>query len=176
MLNARTHLVALTLAAALGSFSCKDDAAPADGGASAASSASAAATAESAASAEADAKPPKGDTDAKESDDPMDDPEVAKAAAKYDCGAKGQEMCPMQKWMKEVMLKAAKSKDAEKLSAALSEAAKKPVEGYDEWVEIATKGAKAAADGDIKGAKKTCKSCHKLYKKQYIKTLRDQPW
>jgi hypothetical protein len=102
--------------------------------------------------------------------------EISTGGKKYDCGEKGQKACPMQGWMKSVMGKAASGGDAQKLAAALTTVASKPVAGYSQWTSIASAGAAAAKAGDIPGAKESCKKCHGLYKKKYIETLRDQPW
>lgn len=95
---------------------------------------------------------------------------------KWDCGNKGQKACPMQGWMKSVMGSAASSGDAEKLAAALTTCAGKPVAGYGQWSAISQEGVAKAKAGDIDGAKKSCEKCHQLYKAKYQRTMRDKPW
>jgi hypothetical protein len=97
-------------------------------------------------------------------------------AKTFACGAKGQEYCPMQKWMKSVMASASSSNEGEKLAKALGYVAGHAPPGYDEWANIAKAGvAKAKAD-DIDGAKMSCKQCHDLYKDRYKATMRDRPF
>jgi len=102
----------------------------------------------------------------------------ASAAAEKDwgCGKKGQELCPMQGWMKTNVSSAVSKADTDALAKALDVIAAHPVEGYDEWVKISEEGAAAAREGDLQAAKKSCKGCHKLYQKDYKRTQRDAPW
>ncbi|WP_437513381.1 hypothetical protein [Sorangium sp. So ce1099] len=95
---------------------------------------------------------------------------------KFDCGAKGQKMCPMQAWMKSTMASATSSGDGPKIAAALQYVAGKPPPGMGSWGAISKAGAAKAKAGDIDGAKASCKQCHDLYKEQYKKTMRDRPW
>jgi hypothetical protein len=97
-------------------------------------------------------------------------------AKKFDCGEKGQKLCPMQGWMKGVMTRAVSDGDPTKLAAALNTVASKPVAGFGEWTAIAAAGAAKAKAGDTDGAKESCKKCHALYQKKYKDTMRDQPW
>ncbi|XXX80432.1 hypothetical protein WMF30_16855 [Sorangium sp. So ce134] len=95
---------------------------------------------------------------------------------KFECGAKGQKLCPMQAWMKSTMASATSSGDGEKIAAALQYVAGKPPPGMGSWAAISKAGASKAKAGDIDGAKASCKQCHDLYKEQYKKTMRDRPW
>ncbi|WP_433935599.1 hypothetical protein AB3662_12790 [Sorangium cellulosum] len=95
---------------------------------------------------------------------------------KFECGAKGQKMCPMQAWMKSTMASATSSGDGAKIAAALQYVAGKPPPGMGSWGAISRAGAAKAKAGDIDGAKASCKQCHDLYKEQYKKTMRDRPW
>ncbi|WP_437727294.1 hypothetical protein [Sorangium sp. So ce861] len=95
---------------------------------------------------------------------------------KFECGSKGQKLCPMQAWMKSTMASATSSGDGEKIAAALQYVAGKPPPGMGSWVAISKAGAAKAKAGDIDAAKASCKQCHDLYKEQYKKTMRDRPW
>ncbi|KYG04284.1 hypothetical protein BE18_32775, partial [Sorangium cellulosum] len=95
---------------------------------------------------------------------------------KFECGSKGQKLCPMQAWMKSTMASATSSGDGEKIAAALQYVAGKPPPGMGSWGAISKAGAAKAKAGDIDGAKASCKQCHDLYKEQYKKTMRDRPW
>jgi hypothetical protein len=94
----------------------------------------------------------------------------------FDCGAKGQKLCPMQAWMKGTMAAAMSSGDAEKIAKALEHIASKPPPGMSTWTSIAKAGAAKAKASDIDGAKESCKKCHDVYKEKYKKTMRDLPW
>jgi hypothetical protein len=94
----------------------------------------------------------------------------------FDCGAKGQKLCPMQAWMKGAMASASSSGDGEKLANALAYCGGKPPPGMSQWASISATGASKAKAGDIEGAKATCKQCHDLYKQKYQTTMRDRPW
>ncbi|WP_438009804.1 hypothetical protein WME89_14705 [Sorangium sp. So ce321] len=95
---------------------------------------------------------------------------------KFECGAKGQKLCPMQAWMKSTMASATSSGDGAKIAAALQYVAGKPPPGMGSWGAISKAGAAKAKAGDIDGAKASCKQCHDLYKEQYKKTMRDRAW
>ncbi|MEP7123966.1 MAG: hypothetical protein ABJE95_23770 [Byssovorax sp.] len=108
------------------------------------------------------------------------DPDEADApiagAKTFDCGAKGQKPCPMQKWMKTVMAGASSSGDGARLAEALTYVANHAPPGFTTWSALATDGAKKAKADDIDGAKVSCKKCHEEYKKKYKSTLRDRPF
>ncbi len=102
---------------------------------------------------------------------------TATAAAKtYDCGAKGQKLCPMQAWMKSTMAAASSSGDGDRLAKALTYVAGHAPPGFGEWAAIARAGATKARTDDIDGAKDSCKACHDKYKETYKATLRDHPF
>ncbi|HKQ70870.1 MAG TPA: hypothetical protein VJT73_16100 [Polyangiaceae bacterium] len=95
----------------------------------------------------------------------------ASPAKEFACGAK-ENPCPMQKWMKDNM---ANASDGPSLNKALTTVAgKNPDPSFTEWSKIAKGGADLAAKGDVDGAKKSCKSCHDLYKKKYKDEMRDK--
>ncbi len=94
----------------------------------------------------------------------------------FDCGGKGQKLCPMQKWMKTVMAGASSSGDGAKLAEALTYVAKHPPPGYATWAAISNEGAKKARADDVDGAKASCKQCHDQFKSKYKATLRDRPF
>jgi hypothetical protein len=108
--------------------------------------------------------------------EPGDDDAPIAGAKTFDCGAKGQKPCPMQKWMKTVMAGASSSGDGARLAEALTYVAKHAPPGYPTWSALATDGAKKAKADDLDGAKVSCKQCHEQYKKKYKSTLRDQPF
>lgn len=97
-------------------------------------------------------------------------------AKTFDCGAKGQKLCPMQKWMKTVMAGASSSDDGDRLAEALTYVAKHPPPGFTTWTALAEGGVKKAKAGDIDGAKVSCKQCHEQFKDKYKATLRDRPF
>lgn len=97
-------------------------------------------------------------------------------AKQFDCGAKGQKLCPMQKWMKTVMAGASSSDDGAKLAEALTYVANHPPPGFATWAAISNDAAKKARADDIDGAKVSCKQCHDLFKRKYIATMRDRPF
>jgi outer membrane murein-binding lipoprotein Lpp len=103
-------------------------------------------------------------------------PSGSAAAKSFDCGAKGQQPCPMQGWMKRVMAPASSSADGEKLAKALLYVADHAPPGYKGWAVMAKAGAERAKAGDIEGAKVSCQLCHDAYKESYQATMRDQPF
>lgn len=94
----------------------------------------------------------------------------------FDCGGKGQKLCPMQKWMKTVMAGASSSGDGARLAEALTYTAKHPPPGFTTWAAISNDAAKKAKADDIDGAKVSCKQCHDLFKSKYKATMRDRPF
>jgi hypothetical protein len=94
----------------------------------------------------------------------------------FECGGKGKKPCPMQGWMKSVMQSASTSGDGAKLAAALEQAGAKAPSGMPEWKRISSEGAALAKKGDIEGAKKSCKTCHDMYKKKWVTERRDEAW
>jgi hypothetical protein len=73
------------------------------------------------------------------------------------------------KWMKPNMGTPLAGQDFDTLKASLTLVASKPPPGnYPKWASMATDGATAASNKDLKGVKASCKSCHDAYKKSYI--------
>lgn len=101
---------------------------------------------------------------------------AAAGAKTFDCGAKGQKLCPMQGWMKSTMAAASSSGDGEKLASALGYVAAHVPPGFSGWAAMASAGAAKAKAGDIDGAKLSCKQCHDAYKEKYKTTMRDRPY
>jgi hypothetical protein len=96
------------------------------------------------------------------------------------CGEKGQPSCPLQGWMEKNMDPAVEKADGKALAAAFEKAvgfAPDPAwnAGDTSWTKIAKDGATAAASGDIAGAKKQCKSCHKAWRDKYKASFRMKP-
>lgn len=114
--------------------------------------------------------------DAAEDEIVVSDPSTELQAA--ECGAKGQKPCPMQGWMKANMQPASSSGDGAKLAAALEYTAARAPKGMADWKRISDEGAAAAKKGDIEAAKKSCKTCHDKYKKEFQgnKELRAAPF
>lgn len=100
---------------------------------------------------------------------------AAEGAREFACGAKGQDPCPMQKWMKAEVGRASADEDLPKLAAGLAViAAKDP--GFPEWKAIAEEGRARALAGDLVGARRSCRDCHDRYKRIYVATMRDRPF
>jgi hypothetical protein len=103
-------------------------------------------------------------------------PPVTSAAPRvFACGAKGQEPCPMQKWMKAEIGVASAEADLPKIAEGLAViAAKDP--GFPEWKAISEEGLAKAKAGDLDGARMSCRKCHDKYKRIYVTTMRDRPY
>ena len=86
--------------------------------------------------------------------------------------------CAMRKWMKKIMHPAMLSGDMKKIGKALRKIGSKPIPEYKNWRAISNAGETAAAKGDMKGVKQSCKGCHKAYLKKYRKNkaLRCSDW
>lgn len=96
------------------------------------------------------------------------------------CGKKGQPMCPLQGWMENNVSPAhddQKLPELEKLLGQIAGFAPDPKwnEGDKSWKKIAEDGAAKAKAGDFKGAQKSCKSCHKAWRKKYRAEHRTRP-
>jgi len=91
----------------------------------------------------------------------------------YACGDKGKPPCPMQAWMKANMAPAAANGDTDALAKNLDYVAGHAPAGFTDWSKIAKEGAAAAKKKDIDGAKKSCKTCHDMYKAKYKEEMRD---
>lgn len=85
-----------------------------------------------------------------------------------DCGGKGQKSCPLQGWMEENVQVPMEQDKLDKVAASLEKVASlTPDKSWTEWESAAKAGAAAAKSGDVKAMKKSCKSCHKAYRKEY---------
>jgi hypothetical protein len=134
------------------------------------------ATAVTAPSAQPSAAPPLASAAPPAPDEDAPAASALPGAKTFDCGARGQKPCPMQKWMKTVMAAASSSEDGDKLAEALTYVANHPPPGFTAWAALATGGAKKAKAGDLDGAKVSCKQCHDQFKDKYKTTLRDRPF
>lgn len=109
---------------------------------------------------------------------------AAAAAVDPNCGGEDNP-CPLEKWMEENTADAAEKEDLKRLAILLDQIAeladayplpKEWNEGKDSWTKISLDAAKAARAGDLKGARKSCKGCHKPWRKAFQKSpLRIQP-
>ncbi|MDH5671009.1 MAG: hypothetical protein OEZ06_02610 [Myxococcales bacterium] len=93
------------------------------------------------------------------------------------CGEKGQPACPLQGWMEKNVQEPMDKGDLKAVGKALEKAAAfapdpKWNDGDKGWSKLAKEGAAAAAAGDEKAAKKSCKTCHKAWRKQYKEKFR----
>ena len=100
----------------------------------------------------------------------------AEGPKKFDCGEKGQPVCPLQGFMKSQMATAAASGDGALLAKAFDDVAAHAPPGLASWSAIAKGGAAKARSGDIDGAKASCKACHDQYKTRYKAEMRDRAW
>lgn len=96
------------------------------------------------------------------------------------CGAKGQPSCPLQGWMEKNMDPATEKNDLKALAAAFEKVAGWAPDaswnsGDTSWQAIAKEGAALANKGDMAGAKKQCKSCHKAWRDKYKASFRTKP-
>lgn len=104
-------------------------------------------------------------------------PGTAPAGPKqFECGEKGQPVCPLQGFMKSHMATAVASGDGAVLAKALDDVAGHAPPGLTNWSTIAKGGAAKARAGDIDGAKASCKACHDQYKTRYKTEMRDRAW
>lgn len=94
----------------------------------------------------------------------------------WGCGRKKQLPCPMQGWMKKNISKSMSSGDFEKIEKDLIFIADHPVKGFDDWTAIAKEGAAKAKEHDKRGAKQSCKKCHKAYQRKFREEMRDMKW
>lgn len=105
---------------------------------------------------------------------------AAPVSADETCGEKGQKPCPMQGWMEDNVQVPMEDGDYKKVVAALKKVAdmapdKKWNEGDKSWAEMTKEGIKAAEAEDLKALKKSCKSCHKAFRKEYKAKYRMRP-
>jgi len=113
---------------------------------------------------------------------PQDNPPAA--AVDPNCGGEDNP-CPLEKWMEENTADAAEKEDLKRLAMLLEQIAqladayplpKEWNEGKDAWTKISLDAAKAARAGNLKVARKSCKGCHKPWRKAFQKSpLRIQP-
>ncbi len=92
-----------------------------------------------------------------------------------ECSTKGK--CPLHDWMESEMDAAVDKGDAKALAAAYEKLAgwapdPKWNEGAESWSKMAKEGAELAKKGDIDGARKLCKSCHKAFRSKYKEAFR----
>ncbi|MDH5675316.1 MAG: hypothetical protein OEZ06_24560 [Myxococcales bacterium] len=124
-------------------------------------------------SAAAEAKPAEAEAEAKPAEAPA-------AKAPEACGDDDQPPCPLQGWMDKNLQAPMEAGSAAKLAAGMRRAAKLSPDaswngGDKGWVTIANEGAKLADAGDMAGVKKTCKGCHKAWRKKYKAQYRTRP-
>ncbi len=100
------------------------------------------------------------------------------------CGGE-KNPCPLEHWMEEKVGAAVEKEDTKQLAvlleqiAELAEAYPLPKawnEGAEGWAKVSLEGAKAARAGDLKLARKSCKGCHKPWRKLFEKSeFRSKP-
>lgn len=77
------------------------------------------------------------------------------------------DLCPLQRWMRERVAPAMASSNGEALASALVETARFSPSPDWRWADIAKDGASAAKRGDFDEAAKACVQCHDAYKKTW---------
>jgi hypothetical protein len=91
--------------------------------------------------------------------------------------AAGEPTTLLGKWMKPNVGAPLAGQDFDTLQKSLQLVADKPPPGeYPKWSSIAKDGADASAKKDLAAVKKTCKTCHDLYKEKYKKELATRPF
>jgi len=88
------------------------------------------------------------------------------------CGGDDEPMCPLQAWMDRHMQTALDREDLPALAKALRTAAKMAPDpawniGDRGWASMAKAAAAAADGGDLVTARKSCKGCHRAWRKKY---------
>jgi hypothetical protein len=88
------------------------------------------------------------------------------------CGEKGQAACPLQGFMERDLQGPLDAGDLATVARALAQVAKfVPVEewngGASGWSAIAEAGATAARRADVAATQRSCKACHKAWRKPY---------
>ena len=96
------------------------------------------------------------------------------AAPASECGAKGQQDCPLQGWMKSTLQTYQRAKDYARLATALAKLSEHAPDGYAEWKALAEAGKKAAEAQDDTAVSKSCKGCHNEYRARFRKERRGQ--
>ena len=102
------------------------------------------------------------------------------AAPPPPCGNKGQPMCPLQAWMEHNLQTPYDEKDLPGLATALGKVARlvpDPVwnSGAKAWAGIANDAKAAARAGDFSTVRKSCKNCHRTWRKKYKDMHRHRP-
>lgn len=102
------------------------------------------------------------------------------ASADHHCGGKGEPSCPFQGWMEDEVQVPMEEGKLDKVAAALAKVAKMAPDpswnkGEQGWEAIARSGASAAKAGDTRALKRSCKSCHKAFRKKYKAQHRMRP-
>ena len=93
------------------------------------------------------------------------------------CGAPGKPPCPLQRWMRHQLAAPLAKADHAALASAfrrLSELNPEPDE-WNEWNELTERGRRAAEEGNIERAHATCGSCHRKYRRRYLRQHRTRP-
>jgi len=98
------------------------------------------------------------------------------APAQAACGKPGQPACPMQAWMRARLGSSLAANNTDALAAALETTARlMPDPSWTSWGTFAKNGANAARNGDMAGARASCKGCHDAYRAQYRERYRLRP-
>lgn len=105
---------------------------------------------------------------------------LSTAALGWMSSARADEEGPLAKWMESTMQAAVEAGDLPKLAAALEKAASFAPDpswnqGESSWERIAKEGAAKAKAGDLEGARATCKSCHRAWRKKYKAEFASRP-
>lgn len=89
----------------------------------------------------------------------------------------GEPATPLGKWMKPNIGTPLAGQDFPTLQKNLEFVASRPPSAdYPKWAEYAKAGAAAAAKGEVKAIKATCKQCHDDYKERYKKEFATRPF
>jgi hypothetical protein len=84
------------------------------------------------------------------------------------CGKPGLPPCPMQAFMRSSVSAPLASRDDAALASALERTARLvPDPAWASWIESAKTGAAAARQGDVAGARASCKACHDAWRDAY---------
>jgi hypothetical protein len=88
------------------------------------------------------------------------------------CGARGQPMCPLERWMEDNAQAAAENGDLPRLAEVYTKMAgwaPSPAwnTGPTSWRAISEAAATKARAGDLRGARSACKSCHQAWREKY---------
>jgi hypothetical protein len=98
------------------------------------------------------------------------------SAKTFACGPEGMPRCPLQDWMEKELKPAMKGTDTAKVASLFDKLSKMAPAKYADWSKMATDVAtEVRAKKDLGPAKKSCKTCHDQYKKQWKSEDRDHP-